>query len=415
MAWQTEKRVAVDVKAVFAQALSMKQFPSSAPPAVPKPLGRIMLCVTEDWFALSHFQSLIQILVSLADDVLVVARSSGRHSEIEALGARFENFDYKRGSLNPAREALTARALATVIRKHKPDALHLIAMKPILLGGLARRLASVPHTVVHMTGLGFMGVTQTAKMRAFRWVLQRHVAAILRQPQNWLMIENTDDLAFLEAGGTRVPDRHTVLGGAGIDPNAFPVQPEPNNKIATAAYVGRMIRSKGVDVLMEAARDLKQRGVPLMLDLYGPSDADNPEAVPLAELDTWTALGLGRWRGPTHDVASVWRSTDIYVMPTRGGEGLPRSLLEAAACGRPLIVTDVAGCRSFVRDGVEGFVVPPGNSSALAKALAILAADPDLRRRMGRAARTRVLDGYTIPQVAAQYEAAYRAMADGRS
>jgi glycosyltransferase involved in cell wall biosynthesis len=383
--------------------------------SAPKPFGRIMLCVTEDWFALSHFQPLIRVLVALANDVIVMARSSGRHGEIEALGARFENFDYKRGTANPLQEALAARALAARIRHHKPDALHLIAMKPILIGGLAQRLAPVPHTIVHMTGLGFMGVMQTAKMRAFRWVLQRHVASIMRNPGNWLMIENPDDLAFLEAGGTRTHCRHTILGGAGIDPEAFPASAPPANAIPVAAYVGRMIRSKGVDVLMEAARELKQRGVPLMIDLYGASDADNPEAIPPAELERWTADGLGRWHGPTREVAAVWRDADIYVMPTLGGEGLPRSLLEAAASARPAIVTQVPGCRSFVRNGIEGLVVAAGEPDDLADALAQLAADPALRHRMGQAARARVLDGYTIPQVAAQYEASYHAMARNRA
>jgi glycosyltransferase involved in cell wall biosynthesis len=347
--------------------------------------------------------------------VIVLARSSGRHPEIEALGARFENFDYKRGTANPVQEGLTARALAARIRHHKPDGLHLIAMKPILIGGLAQRMAPVPHTVVHMTGLGFMGVMQTAKMRTFRWILQRHVASIMRKPGSWLMIENPDDLAFLEAGGTRTHGRHTILGGAGIDPEAFPAHAPPDNTIPVAAYVGRMIHSKGVDVLMTTARALNQRGVPLTINLYGPTDADNPEAIPPADLERWTADGLGRWHGPTRDVAAVWRGADIYVMPTLGGEGLPRSLLEAAASARPVIVTDVPGCRSFVRDGVEGLVVQPGDAGALADALAQLAADPELRRRMGQAARARVLDGYTIPQVAAQYDASYRAMAKNRA
>ena len=119
-----------------------------------KPFDRIMLCVSEDWFALSHFQPLIGALVSLSRDVLVVARASGRQGEIESLGARFQDFDYKRGSLAPWQEAQSARQLAALIRRYQPDAMHLIAMKPILLGGLARRLAAVPHTVVHMTGLG---------------------------------------------------------------------------------------------------------------------------------------------------------------------------------------------------------------------------------------------------------------------
>ena len=243
-----------------------------------KPFGRIMLCVTEDWFALSHFQPLIKVLVALANDVLVVARSSGRHGEIEVLGARFHEFDYKRGTLAPLQEARAARQLAALIRAFKPDVLHLIAMKSILLGGLARRMTRVPHTVVHMTGLGYLGVTQTSKMQLIRWMLQRHIAGIMAHPGSWLMVENTDDLAFLRRGGVRVDNRHTVLGGAGIDPDAFPEQPDPGNSTCRAAYVGRMISSKGVDVLMAAARDLKTRAVPLTFDLYGHADEGNPEA-----------------------------------------------------------------------------------------------------------------------------------------
>jgi glycosyltransferase involved in cell wall biosynthesis len=301
------------------------------------------------------------------------------------------------------------------IRHYQPDAVHLIAMKPILIGGLAQRFAPVPHTVVHLTGLGFMGVMQTTKMRTFRWVLRRHVASIMKTPGNWLMIENPDDLAFLEAGGTRTQERHTILGGAGIDPHAFPAHAPSSNAIPTAAYVGRMIRSKGVDVLIEAARELKLRGVQLSINLYGPTDADNPEAIPATELERWSAEGLVHWHGPTRDVAAVWRDADINVMPTLGGEGLPRSLLEAAASARPAIVTHVPGCRSFVRNGIEGLVVAAGEPDDLADALAQLAADPALRQRMGQAARARVLDGYTIPQVAAQYEASYRAMAKNRA
>ncbi len=391
--------------------LTPPMMPSVATPA--KPFQRIMLCVTEDWFALSHFQPLIRVLVTLAGEVLVVARSSGRAGEIEALGARFLDFDYKRGTLAPLQEAQTARNLAAVISAFKPDAIHLIAMKSILLGGFAQRLAPVPHTVVHMTGLGYLGVTQTPKMKLFRWVLQKHVAWLMSRPGSWLLIENTDDLAFLRAGGSNTAARHTVLGGAGIDPLSFPVQPTPDNAVPSAAYVGRMISSKGVDVLMQAAGRLRQRGVPLTLDLYGHSDDGNPEAIPEAALHRWSDEGLGRWHGPTRDVAGVWRRTDIYVTPTRGGEGLPRSLLEAAASGRPAIVTDVAGCRSFVRHGIEGLIVPPDDAGALAAALEQLACDPELRLRMGRAARARVLDGYTIPQVSEAYAQSYRAMAAG--
>jgi glycosyltransferase involved in cell wall biosynthesis len=138
----------------------------------------------------------------------------------------------------------------------------------------------------------------------------------------------------------------------------------------------------------------------LDLTLAGPIDQGNPNALAKATLDQWSAEPGIRWIGPEADVRTVWRDADIAVLASRGGEGLPRALLEAASCGRPIVTTDVPGCREFIRDGEEGFVVPPDDPNALADALQKLAQDGDLRRRMGKAARARVLSGYTERQVA---------------
>lgn len=376
-----------------------------------KLFGRVMLCVTEDWFALSHFQPLITLLVRLADEVLVVARASGRLAELEALGARTLEFDYHRSSLSPLREAQSARRLAAVIGAFKPDVLHLVAMKPIVLGGLAVRLTRVPHVVLHLTGLGFLGITETPQVRLVRWIVLKHIAAIMARPGSWLLVENGEDLAYLEAAGVRAAAKHTILGGAGIDPVQFPLQAEPPGSLCRAAYVGRMIRPKGVDILMAASRLLAERCVPLTIDLYGHSDTGNLEAIDPAALKSWGTEGHGHWHGPTRDVAGVWSHAHIFVLPARSREGLPRALLEAAASGRPAVVTDVPGCRSFVRDGVEGLIVPPENVVALADALERLVRDPDLRHRLGQAARARVLDGYTIAQVVGGLEQSYTALA----
>jgi glycosyltransferase involved in cell wall biosynthesis len=169
-----------------------------------------------------------------------------------------------------------------------------------------------------------------------------------------------------------------------------------------------MIRPKGVDVLMEAGRHLARRGVALRIELYGHSDEGNPEAIAEAELETWGKEGRGHWAGPTADVASVWQRCDISVLPARSREGMPRALLEAASCARPLVVTDVPGCRHFVRDGIDGLIVPPDDAEALSRALERLARDPQLRATLGAAARRRFLDGFTVDQVVAGLEAAYR-------
>lgn len=160
-----------------------------------------------------------------------------------------------------------------------------------------------------------------------------------------------------------------------------------------------MVRSNGIDVLVQAFAALRNRGVPLQLELYGRSDAENPEAVPSQSLTTWCDQADAVWRGHVADVAGIWRRTDIFVLAWRGGEGLPRALIEAAACGRPLVVTDVPGDRDFVRYGVEGLLVPPDDPESLAEALARLASEADLRWAMGLAARQRFLSGYTETHV----------------
>lgn len=376
-----------------------------------KPLfAKIIVAVTEDWFLLSHFRPLIAELRRLAREVVVVTRDSGRMAEVQSLGVRTILLDYNRSSMHPVREAATVRQFTRILRTEKPDVLHLIAMKPIVLGGVAGAIAPVPHTIVHMTGLGFLAISPTFKARAARTVALAILRRVIARPTGWLVVENPEDLEFLKEGGVDPGDRVTILGGAGIDPDAFRALAEPDCDPPIAAFVGRMILPKGVDVLMEAASLLKARGVPLAIELYGRSDDGNLEAIPSSVLTSWSEGERTRWLGFTSDVAAIWRRAAIFVLPARSREGMPRALLEAAASARPLIVTDVPGCRHFVRDGIEGLIVPPADARALADALEKLARDPALRRRLGLAARARLLDGYTEADVRSGLARTYRAL-----
>jgi glycosyltransferase involved in cell wall biosynthesis len=383
---------------------------ASTPGASAPLFGKVLVACTEDWFTLSHFQPLLRRLTRIAREVVVVTRSSGRMGEIEALGCRTVAFDYDRSSMNPLREARTVQGLAGILAAERPDAVHLIAMKPIVLGGLATAWTRPAHTIVHMTGLGFLSVAGSRKARAARYTALRIVRSILKRRGSWLLVENPADVASMERAGANAYGRVTILGGAGIDPSVFAPPPARDDPVPVAAYIARMIRSKGVDVLMEAAELLAARGVALEIALYGNTDDGNPEAVPAQALAAWDDGDRRRYMGFARDVAAVWRHADIFVLPTRGGEGMPRALLEAASCARAVVVTDVPGCRHFVRDGIEGLVVPPGDAAALAAALERLARDPALRTRLGAAARERVLSGFTEAQVEAGIEQAYRAM-----
>ncbi len=376
----------------------------------PGTCGKIALLITEDWFALSHFRPLIGVLTEIAQEVVVVTRSSGRLKDIEALGVRTLEFDFRRRSNNQALTAQLAWALARLLQRERPDVVHLIAMKPIVLGGLALRFVRVPHVVVHVTGQGLAGIASAPLLRLYRFGMLRVLASLVAKPSSHLLVENPDDLALVVKLAPNLGARFAILGGAGVDPVAFPAQAAPGHAVPVAAHVGRMIKSKGIDLLMQAYEQLSAEGVRLRLELFGSSDSENLEAVPPQEINDWCRRSGARWHGPVHDVAGVWKNADIFVLASRGGEGLPRALLEAAASARPLVVSDVPGNRHFVRDGIEGLLTPPGDVAAIAAALRRLAGDRALRLRMGDAARQRLLSGYTEAHVKAALLASYAAL-----
>ncbi len=370
--------------------------------------GKIALCVTEDWFVLSHFVPLIRALLACADEVVVITRTSGREGEIEALGARVVPFDYQRQSTHPVRVPLTALRLARILKREQPDAVHLVSLKPIVLGAAALSVARVPAVGIHVTGLGLMAASPSRSVMLS--VARAIVKRLYGRPGSHLFVENEDDLTLLLNTRTPAGERVTVLGGAGVDPAHFSPLPLPPGPMRLA-YVGRLIASKGVDIAIDAVRRLRAIGHDTQLHLYGRIDTDNPEAIAETTVRAWEREGLATWHGNITDVRLVWRDAAIAVVPSRGGEGLPRSLLEAAACGRAVVVTDVPGCRRFVRDGVEGYVVRPSDAQALAEALETLLLSREQCAAMGQRAQRRVLDGFTEAAVERDVSAAYAAMA----
>lgn len=375
--------------------------------------GKVLLIISEDWFALSHFQPLITTLGRIAREVVVVTRSSGRINEIEALGARVVEFDIKRSSLNPLEQSSTVRNLAKLIEAEAPDVVHVVAMQPMVLSAIALRMAPKTRVMMHLTGLGFVGISRGLAAQVIKPAAMLALRGVLKRPDTWLLAENPEDHAYLKKFGVNPGKRFTILPGAGIDPEEFPAREPRDERPVRVAFAGRMIRSKGVEVLAEASRILRDQGVTIAIELYGRTDADNPECIPEAQLRGWEAEGLLAWHGHVSDVAGIWRTADICVLPSLTREGMPRMVLEAASSQRPLIVTDVPGSRHFVRPGLDGQIVPPNDADALADAILLMAADPEKRVKMGQSARQRILDGYTIDHVKRGIEDAYAGLING--
>lgn len=369
---------------------------------------------TEDWFFRSHFMPLHDAVQSMGDgnETHVICNIADAYKDLEAAGIKVSPFPFRRRSTNPLAALKQIWCLRQQIRRTRPDIVHFIALRPVLIGGLATLFSLPKAKVFHVTGLGTIAEGTSLRAKLFRSIAFRLVSFYLRSRDTHLVVENPDDLAFLKQYGGICDERVSLFGGAGVDPESWQSLPFAGGDILRAAFVGRMIWTKGVDVLIESMKILHKRGVALELDLYGEPDEGNPKSYSREQIESWAAMPNVTWHGRTSDVTAVWRRADISVVSTRTREGMPRAMLEAAACGRPQIVTDVPGPRHFVEDGREGFVVPPEDPVALADALERLVQDETLRVKMGEAARQRVLDGFTETRVRDKVHQIYERLLD---
>jgi glycosyltransferase involved in cell wall biosynthesis len=245
-------------------------------------------------------------------------------------------------------------------------------------------------------------------VRVARQIVRGIVGLWLRGPRTRYLFENRDDPQ--EFG--RHPDGAdiTIVGGSGVDPANFLRSQEPKSPPLKVAVVSRMIRPKGIAEAVEAVQRARGDGAPVELHLFGDPDPANLRSIPQATLEGWSAAPGVAWHGRVADVAQVWREHHIAMLLSYR-EGLPRSLVEAAAVGRPIVATDVAGCREVVRNGQEGILVPPGDVVAAARALTTLAADPDLRYRLGAAANARFHERFTADAVRQTVRSLYLSLA----
>jgi glycosyltransferase involved in cell wall biosynthesis len=257
------------------------------------------------------------------------------------------------------------------------------------------------------TGLGHLWLDRGIRSRFFRKVVRIVVGFWLRGPRTRYLFENRDDPGEfgLDPDGAEV----TIVGGAGVDPASIPLAPDPQQPPVRVAVVSRMIEFKGIGEAVAAVGLARSAGAPIELHLFGDPDLANPRSIPTATLQRWSQEPGIVWHGRVADVTQVWRAHHIAMLLSHR-EGLPRSLVEAAAAGRPIVTTDVTGCREVVRDGVEGFLVPPGDSNAAARALLTLAADPALRAKLGAAANARFRERFTAQAVTQTVRSLYQSL-----
>lgn len=298
----------------------------------------------------------------------------------------------ERKSLNPFREMYLVFWLIRMIRRERVDLVHGLTIKCAVYGSLAARLVNNRPRVSSVAGMGYVFASRSFKA----WLLRPVVRATLRltldgQPSR-LIVQNRDDAVLFRCNKLVESDQIRLIRGSGVDLARFtPPASEPPSRPYRVLLPARLLWDKGVGELVEASRILKRRWLSVEILLAGEPDEGNPAAVSTHDLYRWQSDELIKWLGRVDDMPGLFRSVNAVALPSYYGEGLPKSLIEAGACSRPLITTDMPGCREVVTNEIDGLLIPPRNVVALADAIERLAGDLAFGRRLGEAARKKAM------------------------
>lgn len=368
---------------------------------------KVLYFVTEDWYFCSHRLPLAIAAKEAGFDVSVLTRVNNHGEVIKNAGLRLIPICLARRGQNLVSEANFVRQLISIYRAEQPDIVHHVATKPVLYGSFAARFVGCRNVVNAIAGMGFVFTSNQLKARILRPIISWAYRLLLNRPGYRLILQNPDDVKRFSNSRLIDYKKIELIRGAGVDTKQFAQTTELSTK-PTVVLASRMLWDKGVGEFVKAAKILMDEGVSARFVLVGDGDPDNPSVVPEWQLRKWHDAGVIEWWGRREDISEIFAQAHIICLPSYYGEGLPKVLLEAASCGRPIVTTDVPGCREIVRQNVNGLLVSPKNPAALAAALKNLIQDPEKRKRMGVAGRGIVEREFSQEIVIEQTLALYR-------
>lgn len=370
----------------------------------------LVYVITEDWFFKSHFLDRAIAAVGAGYKVTVVTRCRDTSTEFKNHGLKTECIDFSRRGLNPITELATILKLRSILKRIKPDIVHNIALKPVVLGSIAARFARIRNIVNAPVGMGYVFTSQESKARVLRPIAKVLIRAVLGHKNQRVIIENHDDFESLVSGGFANRNSIALIKGAGVDVKKFAHQPEPSEPVKVI-MVSRLLRDKGVHEFIDAAKIVRLKHSQIQFLLVGDIDEGNPTSMNAEAIADLANSKDVTWLGARTDIAELLAASHIACLPSYR-EGLPKSLIEAASVGRPIVTTDVPGCREVVTHMVNGLLVQPRDSQALAAAIEKLVGEPNLRKSMGEENRRKAEAEYAneiiIEQTHSVYDSFYK-------
>lgn len=360
----------------------------------------VLITINSSWNVLNFRKALVSALLADGHDVTILAPREPAAEELEVMGCRVVHLEMDRKGLSPIRDLGLFLRLARHFRRLRPDLVLGYTIKNNIYGALACRMLGVPF-VPNVTGLGTVFIRKSAATVIAIFLYRLAFRGLAR-----VFVQNGDDRELFLRHRIVRPEQLAIVPGSGIDLDRFAPAPLPNGDRVVFLLIGRMLRDKGIREYVDAARMLLSTGITARFRLLGVLDADNRSAIGKDAMDAWVSEGVVEYMGSAADIRSAIRDADCIVLPSYR-EGAPRTLLEGAAMGRPLVATDVAGCRHVVEDGVTGLLCHVRDAGDLAaKMAALVGAGPRERARMGAAGRRKMESEYDERLVVAAYREA---------
>ena len=369
--------------------------------------------INVDWFFISHRLPIALKAKEDGYDVHLACNFTEHYDYLKTLGFTLHKLPFDRSGFSLLNEVKTIFAIQSLFRSLKPNLVHSVTIKPVLYGGIAARLSRVNNMVFAVSGLGLVFVAEGMAAKVRRWVISRLYAFALGVKNSKVIFQNPVDKQVLQKAVGLSESHCTMIKGSGADLSTYSMQPEPES--ISVVMAARLLKEKGVCQFVEAARLLKQRGVNASFKLVGEPDPGNPNTVSEKELAVWRQEGIVELLGFRQDISQIFAESSIVVLPSFYGEGLPKVLIEAAACGRAVVTTDNPGCLEAVEADKTALVVPAKDASALANAIERLIKDAELRQSFGLAGRQLAEREFDVNSVVAKHLAIYAELLEGEA
>jgi glycosyltransferase involved in cell wall biosynthesis len=371
---------------------------------------KLLFIVNVDWFFVSHRLPIAVEAVKRGYEVHIATTITDRLSVLESSGLTVHPLNLHRSKSGIVPVIAEFMDILSLLCKVMPDIIHLVTIKPVLLGGIAARIVSVPAVVSAVSGLGFVFVNSGVFAGILRIVVSFVYRLALRHPNQKVVFQNVDDQSQLSKLAALSIERTVLIHGSGVDLSLYNIQPLPEG-VPTVLLAARFLGDKGVREFVRSAELVNSSELRARFVLVGEIDPLNPASIQQSELNSWKENGVVELWGYRDDMAQVLSSATIVVLPSYR-EGFPKVLIEAGACGRSVITTDTPGCRDAIEENVTGLLVPVRDVEALATAISSLLDDSVRCMEMGQAGRRRAEEFYDVRQVVAKHMQIYEELLD---